>query len=139
KKVVLVGTGCSGVQVATALADVVGELIIVQRQPEHIIPNPQAQDPVDPLDRWAMENIPFVAQWRRLRGLSSQMQDMKGMLMIDEEHRAKTGGVSPLNDGIRDMCAGYLKSHFPDDPEMVELLTPQFPVFAKRPILDCGF
>jgi 4-hydroxyacetophenone monooxygenase len=86
-----------------------------------------------------MENIPFVLQWHRLQGLSSQMQDMKGMLMIDEEHRARTGGVSAFNDGIRDMCLGYLQSHFPDNPQMVELLTPSFPVFAKRPILDCGF
>ena len=37
------------------------------------------------------------------------------------------------------MCEAYLKSHFPDDPGMVALLTPSFPVFAKRPILDCGF
>ena len=139
KKVVLVGTGCSGVQVATAIADSVDELVIVQRQPEHIIPNPTAHASVDPLDRWAMENIPFVAQWRRLQGLSSQLQDMTGMLMIDEEHRRSTGGVSPFNDGMRAMCDGYVKAHFPDDPAMVELLTPEFPIFAKRPILDCGF
>ncbi len=139
KKVVIVGTGCSGVQVATAIADTVGELIIVQRQPEHIIPNPQAHEPVDPSEIWAMENIPFVAQWKRLQGLSSQMQNMPGMITVDEAHQAATGGVSPFNDAIRDMCAGYLKSHFPDDPKMVELLTPSFPVFGKRPILDCGF
>jgi cation diffusion facilitator CzcD-associated flavoprotein CzcO len=139
KKVVLVGTGCSGVQVATAIADKVGELIIVQRQPEHIIPNPQAHAPVGELERWAMEYIPFVAQWKRLQSLHSQMRDMHGMIMKDEEYAAKTGGFGPINDGMRMMCEGYLKSHFPDNPEMVELLTPNFPVFAKRPILDCGF
>jgi cation diffusion facilitator CzcD-associated flavoprotein CzcO len=139
KKVVLVGTGCSGVQVANAIADKVGELIIVQRQPEHIIPNPQAHAPVGELERWAMEYIPFVAQWKRLQALHSQMRDMHGMIMKDEEHAAKTGGFGPINDGMRMMCEGYLKSHFPDNPEMVELLTPNFPVFAKRPILDCGF
>jgi cation diffusion facilitator CzcD-associated flavoprotein CzcO len=139
KKVVLVGTGCSGVQVATAIADKVGELIIVQRQPEHIIPNPQAHAPVAELERWAMEYIPFVAQWKRLQSLHSQMRDMHGMIMKDEEYAAKTGGFGPINDGMRMMCEGYLKSHFPDNPEMVELLTPNFPVFAKRPILDCGF
>ena len=37
------------------------------------------------------------------------------------------------------MCDYYLKSHFPDSPEMVEKLTPAYPVFGKRPILDCGF
>ena len=139
KKVVLVGTGCSGVQVATAIADKVGELIILQRQPEHIIPNPQAHAPVAELERWAMEHVPFVAQWKRLQSLHSQMRDMHGMIMKDEDYAAKTGGFGPINDGMRMMCEGYLKSHFPNDPEMVELLTPNFPVFAKRPILDCGF
>lgn len=139
KKVVLVGTGCSGVQVATAIADKVGELVIVQRQPEHIIPNPQAHAPVGELERWAMEHVPFVAQWKRLQSLHSQMRDMHGMIMKDEDYAAKTGGFGPINDGMRMMCEGYLKSHFPDNPEMVELLTPNFPVFAKRPILDCGF
>ncbi|KFG88895.1 putative flavin-containing monooxygenase [Sphingobium herbicidovorans NBRC 16415] len=139
KKVVLVGTGCSGVQVATAIADKVGELVIVQRQPEHIIPNPQAHAPVAELERWAMEYIPFVAQWKRLQSLHSQMRDMHGMIMKDEEYAGRTGGFGPINDGMRMMCEGYLKSHFPDNPEMVELLTPNFPVFAKRPILDCGF
>ena len=139
KKVVLVGTGCSGVQVANAIADTVSELVIIQRQPEHIIPNPAAHDTVDELERWAMEHIPFVVQWKRLQSLSSSMQDMHGMVMKDEEYAAKTGGFGPINDGIRMMCEAYLKSHFPDDPDMVELLTPSFPVFAKRPILDCGF
>ncbi|EQA99773.1 hypothetical protein L288_18995 [Sphingobium quisquiliarum P25] len=139
KKVVLVGTGCSGVQVATAIADKVGELVIIQRQPEHIIPNPQAHAPVDQLEIHAMEEIPFIVNWKRLQALESAMSDMHGMIMKDEEYAAKTGGFGPINDGMRMMCEGYLKSHFPDKPEMVELLTPNFPVFAKRPILDCGF
>jgi len=139
KRVVLVGAACSGVQIASAIADTVGDLTIIMRQPEYMIPNPQAGQQVDNLERWAMENIPFVAQWKRLQGLSSSLQDMRGMIMIDPEHRARTGGVAPLNDGIRDMCRNYIKSQFPDDPAMVEALTPDYPVFAKRPILDCSF
>lgn len=139
KKVVLVGTGCSGVQVATAISDNVGELVIIQRQPEHIFPNPAAHAPVEEMERWQMENIPFVLQWKRLQSLASQLQDMHGMVMKDEDYAAKTGGFGPINDGMRMMSEGYLKSHFPDNPELVKLLTPPFPVFAKRPILDCGF
>lgn len=139
KKVVLVGTGCSGVQVANAIADKVGTLDIIQRQPEHILPNPQAHALVDPVEIWAMENIPFVVNWKRLQSLESQMGNMRGMVMKDEDYARQTGGFGPINDGMRLFAEGYLKSHFPDDPDMVELLTPQYPVFAKRPILDCGF
>jgi len=139
KKVVLVGTGCSGVQVATALADKVGELVIVQRQNEYLVPSPQAHAPVDETERAAMEEIPFVILWKRLQGLHSQMEDMRGMILKDEEYAAKTGGFGPINDGMRMYAQAYLQSHFPDDPEMVKFLTPDFPVFAKRPIFDCGF
>jgi cation diffusion facilitator CzcD-associated flavoprotein CzcO len=139
KKAVLVGTGCSGVQVATAIADQVGELVIVQRQPEHIIPNPQAHAKVEPLEIWAMENIPFVVNWKRLQSLESQMGDMHGMVMKDDEYARQTGGFGRINDGMRMYAEGYLQSHFPHDPELVKLLTPEFPVFSKRPILDCGF
>jgi 4-hydroxyacetophenone monooxygenase len=139
KKVVLVGTGCSGVQVATAIADTAGELVIVQRQPEHIIPNPAAHEPVDPAEIAAMEQIPFVVNWKRLQSIASQMADMHGMIIKDEAYAKATGGFGPINDGMRMMCDHYLKSHFLDDPAMVEFLTPTFPVFAKRPILDCGF
>jgi cation diffusion facilitator CzcD-associated flavoprotein CzcO len=139
KKVVLVGTGCSGVQVASAIADEVGELVIIQRQPEHILPNPSAHAAVDPLEISAMESIPFAAQWKRLQSLASQLGDMHGMIIKDEEYAAATGGFGPINDGMRMMAEGYLKSHFPHDPHMVDMLTPTFPMFGKRPILDCGF
>lgn len=139
KKVVLVGTGCSGVQVASEIADRVGELVIIQRQPEHILPNPAAHAPVDPLEIKAMEAIPFVAQWKRLQSLVSQLMDMRGMALKDEQYAAETGGFGAINDGMRMMADGYLRSYFGDDPEMMELLTPDYPAFAKRPILDCGF
>lgn len=139
KHVVQIGVGCSGVQLATAIADQVGQLDIVMRQPEYIIPNAQARAVVDPLDRKAQETIPFVAQWRRLQGLASQLQDMKGMMTIDPDWQAKTGRVSALNDAITDASLNFLKSKFPDDPDMVAKLTPDYPLFAKRPILDCGY
>lgn len=139
KHVVQIGVGCSGVQLAAAIADDVAQLDIVMRQPEYIIPNEQARASVDPLDRRAQEIIPFVAQWRRLQGLASSLQDMKGMMTIDPEWREKTGRISQYNDAITDMSLQFLASKFPDDPEMVRKLTPPYPLFAKRPILDCGY
>ena len=139
KKVVQVGVGCSGVQLATAIADEVSELNIIMRQPEYIIPNEQARANVDPLDRAAQETIPFVAQWRRLQGLASAMNDMKGMMSIDPEWQKNGGRISQFNDAITDMSLNFLKSKFPNDPEMVQRLTPDYPLFAKRPILDCGY
>lgn len=139
KKVVLVGSACSGVQVATAIADHVGDLTIVQRQPEYIVPNPLAHTGVDPLERWALENIPFVHQWLRFQAAALAYQDLRGLAVIDEEYRARTGGASPLSDMIKRQAMDYLESHFGDDTAMKAELTPSYPPFAKRIIHDCGF
>lgn len=143
KKVVLVGAACSGVQVATAIADQVADLTIVMRQPEYMLPNPFASVRIDQREIYAMDHIPFVAQWKRLQTLvqggSGSLPDATGLAMLDEEYRDRTGGISPRNDMLRDMCREYIKATFADDPRMVALLTPDYPFFAKRPILDCGY
>lgn len=139
RRVVIVGTGCSGVQLTRAISEVAAHVTTVQRQPDYIIPNPQALAPVPPLERYAMEHIPYVTQWKRMQSLASQMMDMRGMMAMDREHHEKTGGFGPLNDAVTKMSLDYLRSHFPDDPEMVAKLTPPYPLYAKRPILDCGY
>ena len=139
KRVVIVGTGCSGVQLTRALSEVAADVTVVQRQPDYIIPNPQALAPVPPLEIWAMENIPYVTQWKRMQSLLSSLTDMRGMMGFDQEWHDRTGGFGPLNDAVTQMSLGYLQSKFPDDPEMVRKLTPPYPLYAKRPILDCGY
>lgn len=139
KRVVIVGTGCSGVQLTRALSEVASDVTVVQRQPDYIIPNPQALAPVPSLEIWAMENIPYVTQWKRMQSLVSALTDMRGMMGFDQEWHDKTGGFGPLNDAVTQMSLGYLQSKFPDDPEMVRKLTPPYPLYAKRPILDCGY
>lgn len=139
KRVVIVGTGCSGVQLTRALSEVASHVTVVQRQPDYIIPNPQALFPVPPADIWAMENIPYVTQWKRMQGLLSSLTDMRGMMGFDQEWHDKTGGFGMLNDAVTKMSLDYLASCFPDDPDMVARLTPPYPLYAKRPILDCGY
>lgn len=139
KRVAIIGTGCSGVQLTRAISEYAGHVTTVQRQPDYIIPNPQALASVPAIERWAMEHIPYVTQWKRMQSLASQMMDMRGMMAMDKEWHEKTGGFGPLNDAVTKMSLNYLQSHFPDDPEMVRKLTPPYPLYAKRPILDCGY
>lgn len=139
KRVAVIGTGCSGVQLTRALSEQAAHVTTVQRQPDYIIPNPQALAPVPELERWAMGHIPYVTQWKRMQSLASQLMDMRGMMAFDKEWHEKTGGFGPLNDAVTKMSLDYLKSHFPGDPDMVRKLTPPYPLYAKRPILDCGY
>jgi 4-hydroxyacetophenone monooxygenase len=47
--------------------------------------------------------------------------------------------VSALNEGTRQWALGYLNQTFADRPDLVEKLTPAFPIFSKRIILDAGW
>jgi cation diffusion facilitator CzcD-associated flavoprotein CzcO len=139
KKVVLVGTGSTAAQVSTGMADIVADLSIIQRQPTWVMPNEQVFEPVNPHERWALENIPFVMQWIRIQSLATLLTWREGVMTIDAEWRAKTGGVSALNDAIRKVALDYIGSKFADRPDLKTKVTPDFPFFAKRPILDCGY
>jgi len=139
KRVAVIGTGCSGVQLTRALSEQAAHVTTVQRQPDYIMPNPQALASVPELERLAMERIPYVTQGKRLQSLASQLMDMRGMMAMDHEWHEKTGGFGPMNDAMTRMSLDYLASKFPDDPEMVRKLTPPYPLFGKRPILDCGY
>ena len=139
KEVTLVGVGCTGVQIAAAIADRVKSLTIIQRQPEWIVPNAEVLASVPTIERWQMENIPYVAQWKRMQSIAPALKSAKGMLVIDPEWRAETGGVSRLNDMLCDIGRDYVRASFADRPDLVEKLIPSYPYFAKRPIMDCGY
>ncbi len=139
KKIVVVGTGASAAQIVTGLAERAGHLTVIQRQPNYMLPDPRVLQNVDPNELWALENIPFVTQWQRLQWFSSMMTRTMSPAQIDPEFRARTGGISESNEATRQMSLNYLRQKFADRPDLAEKLTPDFPFFAKRPILDCGY
>lgn len=139
KKVVVVGTGATSLQLATAAATKAGHLTIIQRQPNWLLPDSKVFADVTEDQRWALEHIPFVMEWERFQSLSTLMTLPTSMARIDPVWRARTGGVSAMNDGVRKFCLSYIEAKFADRPDLKAKVTPDFPFFAKRPILDCGF
>jgi cation diffusion facilitator CzcD-associated flavoprotein CzcO len=139
KKVVLVGTGATAAQIATNVGARAKHLTVIQRQSNYMMPDPRVMKEVDPDERWALENIPFVTQWQRFQSLGSLMTITMSPCQIDPEYRARTGGVSAMNEAARQASVNYVRHKFADRPDLAEKLTPDFPFFAKRPILDCGY
>jgi 4-hydroxyacetophenone monooxygenase len=139
KKIVVVGTGASSAQISTGLAERASHLTVLQRQPNYMMPDPRVMQEVAADELWALENIPLVTQWSRLQWFSSMMTRTSTPAMVDPEFRARTGGVSAINEGARALSIGYLERKFADRPDLMEKLRPDFPFFSKRPILDCGY
>lgn len=139
KRIVVVGTGASSAQISTGLADRASHLTVLQRQPNYMMPDPRVLQNVDADELWALENIPFVTQWQRLQWFSGMMTRTMSPCQIDADYRARTGGVSAINEAARQTSLNYLNTKLAHRPDLIAKLTPDFPFFSKRPILDCGY
>ncbi len=140
KKVVLVGTGATACQVVTGIAPRVESLTVVQRQPTWMLPNTLLGVPLDDAERWARANLPYYIQWSRARtwylaGFAPHNQ----VIRVDPEWRKTHETVSAANDYAVRRCLAYLQEKLADRPDLLSKMTPNYPMFAKYPVGDCGY
>jgi 4-hydroxyacetophenone monooxygenase len=139
KKVVLIGTGASAAQLAPAIAAKVERLTIAMRSRHWVITHPHAGALVPEAVKWAMRHIPHYAEWFRFKTYWAAGDGLYPNVVKDPDWPASDTSVSALNEGTRQWALGYLNTVFADRPDLVEKLTPDFPIFSKRIILDAGW
>ncbi|MDF2562296.1 MAG: NAD(P)/FAD-dependent oxidoreductase [Microbacterium sp.] len=140
KNVVLVGSGCTAVQIASATAPVVERLTIVQRTRQWIVPA-RTDTPVSESERWLLANIPYYHQWFRARAFwySGGSGANHGLTRVDPEWAATHVSTSPANDAIMKVSLDYIDAMFEDRPDLKEKLVPDYPIMVKRIIMDPGY
>ncbi|WP_141576604.1 NAD(P)/FAD-dependent oxidoreductase [Actinomadura sp. WMMA1423] len=139
KRVVMLGTGCTAVQVAASLASEVGDLHVVFRQPHWMVAEPMVDKAVPEAARWAMANIPYYQQWFRVKTYWYAGDKGWDKPRIDPDWDADRPSVSAANDIVLRACLDHLERTFPDRPDIRAALTPDFPPYAKRIVKDPGF
>jgi 4-hydroxyacetophenone monooxygenase len=139
KRVVLLGTGCTAVQIAAAVAEDVEHLTVVQRQPHWISPAKDVLETVPDGVRWAMTHIPFYQQWFRLKTYWYASDNLYDIPRIDPAWQKAHVSSSPANDQLMQVCLAYLDRKLGDRPDLKQKLTPDFPPFAKRIVKDPGY
>lgn len=138
KRVAVVGTGCTSVQVVDALADKVASLTLVQRQPHWVLP-PTVDETFSGTERWLNAHVPGYAQWSRLLTFIPISDFNYPVVRYDEEWaRTHDLSISQANDQVLQVALGYLQTSFADRPDLMKVLTPNFAPFGKRPIRDPG-
>jgi 4-hydroxyacetophenone monooxygenase len=134
KRVALIGTGASGVQVGTAIAGEVGHLTVLQRSRHWLMPNHYIEVPESV--RWAQRNIPHYAQWLRFRSFWFAADGLFENIRIDPEWPHQDRSISALNDGVREYCLQNYRAKLAHRPDLMEKLVPDYPVFGKRIVMD---
>ena len=161
KRVGVVGTGASGVQVAQEAASMAAHLTVFQRTPNLALPMRQRELDDDTIRRMK-EGYPQAYQKRRTTfgGFDYQFLDKSACEVSEDERRAtferiwEIGGLAPWvgsfndiltnersNRAAYDFWRGKTRARI-KDPALAELLAPTKPIHpygAKRPSLEQNF
>jgi 4-hydroxyacetophenone monooxygenase len=132
KKVAVIGTGATGLQMIPELALQAKEVTVFMRTPQWLFPIPGYRSPFPDQVGWLDRNLPFHTNFMRARTAYSPFYE--SLLRIDPDFK-DPHSRSVTNKAARDFSVDFLRQKFPVDPAMVDMLTPVHPVFSARPIM----
>ena len=158
KRVAVIGTGATGVQLIPEVAQEAAHVTVFQRTPNYDIAG--GNHPVTPdFDRQIKDDYPQI--WARTRetafGFPYDVADRTALSVPEDERQAifeeawAKGGFrlgTTFNDLLLDEDANETAAEFlrnkirerVDDPEIAEMLAPKdHPFFTKRPPLENGY
>ncbi|MBD0861423.1 NAD(P)/FAD-dependent oxidoreductase [Gordonia sp. zg691] len=139
KRVAIIGSGASAMQIGPAIADRVGSMTIFQRSPQWIAPNDDYFAPVGDDVHWLMDNLPGYREWYRAR-LSWIFNDkVHSTLHVDPQWPEPTASINAVNHGHREFYLRYMRNELGDRDDLIEQSTPDYPPFGKRMLLDNGW
>ena len=158
KKVGIIGSGSTGIQVMTAVAPIVGHLTSFQRHPQYSVPS--GQRPVSPEYREIINaNYDKIYQgvWSSAVGFGVPESTRKTMETSPEERRRLFQEVWDQGNGFRFMFSAFgdlttdeeaneeackfVRSKIDEivkDPRKAKILKPTEP-YARRPLCDTGY
>jgi 4-hydroxyacetophenone monooxygenase len=139
KRVGVIGTGATGMQLVPDVAPDVDRLVIFQRSAGWVVPVSGYRDPVTPETRWLYRHVPYYVNWFRLRMIYNAGDDMLYDAYDIDPEWPEPGSVNRKNHALRERLIDYLMSKVGDDPELAQKCIPNYPPMAKRIILDNGW
>jgi cation diffusion facilitator CzcD-associated flavoprotein CzcO len=120
KRVAVIGTGASGVQVVPELADVVGELTVFQRTPPWMVP--REDRPYSPQELSRFRRLPWASVLQRWR-----------LWKLQHDNTALTPD-HPRMAVVQQLSEGFLRKHVGQE-KLRDALTPRYPFRCKRVLL----
>jgi 4-hydroxyacetophenone monooxygenase len=138
KRVAVIGSAASAIQLLPIVAEQAGRLFVFQRTPNWFAPVPEYHDDVSSGMRWLVRHVPFYSQWYRFCLFWIMVEGLLPAARVDPDWPQSERSVGALNELLRVLLTGYFESEFGDDPALLEKVVPAYPPLAKRILLDNG-
>jgi 4-hydroxyacetophenone monooxygenase len=139
KRVAVVGTGASSMQISPAIASRVAHLTIFQRSPQWVAPFEKFMEPIPAELRMLIQSCPLYHAWYWIRLFWQFGDKVIESLRIDPGWGHPERSVNARNDAHRQYFAGYLTGRLKGRPDLIEKALPDYPPFGKRILLDNGW
>ena len=136
KRVGMIGTGASGMQVGPAIQPFVENLTILQRSPHWAMLNPLYFETVTDAKKWVLNNIPFYTKWFRFQLFWSSSDTFHHNLKVDPNWPDQTHSLNAANAEVRKMLEAHIAEEVGHDPELIRKATPDYPPYGKRMLRD---
>jgi 4-hydroxyacetophenone monooxygenase len=138
KKIVVIGTAATALQLIPELAREAGHLTVFQRSPTWVFVHPEYRRTLTDAEHWAMDHLPGYARWTRTIMYNWAMDGSPDHMLVDPEWTGGPHAVSAANAAARDRLTKGMSAAIGDDPELIAKLIPAYPPYVKRPNLGDG-
>lgn len=138
KRVALIGAGASGFQIGPAIVDDVDRLVVFQRSPQWMAPNPRYHAAITPGERWALRHLPGYSRWYRFMLMWQSNDKMLELVRAQPEWRDFPRTANAASAARREYFARWIEQQLGDDTDLMAKVTPNYPPMAKRMLQDNG-
>lgn len=136
KRVGVVGTGASAMQVVPAIADQASRVVVFQRSPQWVAPNANYLRDVSDHVRLLMEQVPTYRTWYRLRLMWMFNDKLHPTLQQDPEWPYPERSINAVNDKHRRFLTQHIDSQLKGAEQLRDRVLPNYPPYGKRILMD---
>lgn len=139
KRVVVVGTGASAMQIVPAIAGRVKQLTVLQRSPQWVAPFEKFGQEITPPVRQLLAEFPLYRAWYWLRLFWQFGDKVIDALRADPNWEHPERAMNARNDAHRQFFLRYIEQQVGDRTDLLDKVVPDYPPFGKRILLDNGW
>ncbi len=140
KRVAVIGTGCSGVQLVPELAKLAAHTTVFQRTPQWLFEHDGYLSPFPAQATWLDHNFPFHPNFMRFRTNWLLGPYLSGPTREIDPDFEDPYARSAVNKQIRDERIEFIKKKLASRPELIDKMIPPHPPFSTRPVqVDSGY
>jgi 4-hydroxyacetophenone monooxygenase len=138
KRVAVIGTGASALQIVPTIAPDTEHVDVFQRSAQWMFPNPNYHAVVGDGVKWALRHLPFYGRWYRFLLFWPACDGGFVAMRVDPDWSDQDRAVSAANDATREMFTQYMADQIGDDADLLAKVVPDYVCLGKRTLQDNG-